>query len=95
MEWLKLSGHTSDHYCLTYLGMDGSIHLHVHKHALVDEWSMTANGIIEVPEAKLGTSELAVAKKSALARLRKLAGLLYIAVDSFEKTVTGELEATN
>jgi tRNA U34 5-methylaminomethyl-2-thiouridine-forming methyltransferase MnmC len=95
MEWRKLSSSTSDHYCLTYLGMDGSIHLHIHKHALIEEWSMTANGIIEVPEAKLGTTELAVAKRSALAKLRKLAGLLYIAVDSFEKDVNNVIEAQN
>jgi hypothetical protein len=95
MKWLNLSGHSSEHYCLTYLGMDGSIHLHVHKHALAEEWYMTANGVIEVPEAKLGTTDLAVAKKSALANLRKLAGLLYIAVDSFEKEVNNVIEAKN
>jgi len=95
MEWLKLSSSKSDHYCLTYLGMDGSIHLHVHKHSLAEQWNMVANGLIEVPETKLGTADLAVAKKLALARLRKLAGLLYIAVDSFEKEVNNVIEAQN
>lgn len=92
MKWFNLS---SDHYCLTYIGMDGSIHLHVHKHPLVSEWSMTANGVIEVPETKLATIDLVVAKKTALANLRKLAGLLYIAVDSFEKEVNNVIEAKN
>jgi hypothetical protein len=95
MKWINLSSSTSTHYCLSYLGISGSIHLHVHRHALAETWYMTVTGLLEVAEINLETTNLAVACKLAILRIKAIAGVLYIAVDTFEKDINNTVEIEN